>query len=330
MNESKARRAVSARPRMTIRVEGPRVGEGRLSVVELAEIVTQAQQALKRVGRVLYGEESSRPGRDRADVEKCCELFLVGWKPGSAVAELELAEPPAQMEMLGHIGAESLTSLVDGLSWLGDAVPATPTLPRGIDRGVSQSVAALAQVLDHGIDRISIEAGSGTTASTCAVNAALRERLMTLLGRQVEVSGTARTGRLEELNGHGGLTGRLWEADGTKWLCHFKAEHQALLPEAWMRMVRVRGRASVEEGRERRLFVESVDVLDDEAGGPPGAAPFWESQSLDELAARQGVTAVDDLDSVSALWPEADDADALLQYVPDERAGRRVAGGGAA
>ena len=138
------------------------------------------------------------------------------------------------------------------------------------------------------------------------------------------------TGRLEELNGHGALTGRLWEADGTPWTCHFKQEHVEPLSQAWMKTVRVVGRAPLQEGRERMLEVESLIVL--EAGTPPPVAPertpFWRTLSLDDLAAQQGVAAVSDLDELSALWPVDDDPDELLRHILQERAARRTLAGG--
>jgi predicted DNA-binding antitoxin AbrB/MazE fold protein len=50
---------------------------------------------------------------------------------------------------------------------------------------------------------------------------------------------------------------------------------------------------------------------------------FWKSQSLDELAAQQGVSPVSDLDEISALWPADDDPDELLEHVQHERELRR-------
>jgi hypothetical protein len=47
------------------------------------------------------------------------------------------------------------------------------------------------------------------------------------------------------------------------------------------------------------------------------------SLSLEELAAEQGVSPVEDLDEVAKLWPANDDPDLLLQYVLTERAERR-------
>lgn len=60
-------------------------------------------------------------------------------------------------------------------------------------------------------------------------------------------------------------------------------------------------------------------------------APFWKSLPLDELAEQQGVSAVSDLDEISALWPVDDDPDELLRHVLHERAARRtLAEGGSA
>jgi hypothetical protein len=300
------------------------VGAARLSAADLAEIVKRTQQVLKRVGRVLYGQDSARQGRDKADIEQLCELFLVAWKRGSAVADLELGEPPAQMHMFGYIGEQSLKAFTDGMGKMKDVAVTPKSLPTGFDRGVLQTCKELARVLEHGIDTITFESQNGDATLSFSFDAPLRDRVQELLGQPVDVSSTAKMGRLEELNGHGGLTGRLWEPDGTRWLCHFKPEHVEQLPDAWMRPVRLIGRATVVEGKERILEVESVDVLDGEMTVPSQAAPFWQSLALDKLAEQQGVGAVEDLDEISALWPVDDDPDDLLCHVLHERAARRA------
>jgi hypothetical protein len=309
------------------------VGQGRLSAGDLAEIIKRTQQALKRVGRVLYGEDSRRQGRDKADVEQLCELFLVGWNPGSAIAQLEFAAPPPQMHMFGYIGGESLRAFLTGMRQISSVGTAETELPPGFDQGVLQSCDSLAKVLDHGIDSIGFESPEEGADTGFTLDHALRSRVGEILGRPVDVASVARVGRLEELNGHGALTGRLWEADGSKWLCHFEPDHLEQLSDAWMRTARVVGRATIEEGRERVLDVDSVVVLEDEMTLSANAesAPFWESLSLDKLAEQQGVEAVSDLDEISALWPVDDDPDEFLQHILQEReARRRLADGGSA
>lgn len=50
---------------------------------------------------------------------------------------------------------------------------------------------------------------------------------------------------------------------------------------------------------------------------------FSRTLSLEELAAQQGVVAVDDLDAISELWPVDDDPHELLHYLLQERCKRR-------
>jgi hypothetical protein len=48
-----------------------------------------------------------------------------------------------------------------------------------------------------------------------------------------------------------------------------------------------------------------------------------EEALLNELIQEQHVTAVQNLDEISGLWPADDDPDELLEYVLNERMGRR-------
>jgi hypothetical protein len=137
---------------------------------------------------------------------------------------------------------------------------------------------------------------------------------------------SAKIGRLEEVNGHHQLTGILWEANGTPWMCHFRPEHAASLSGAWMHTVQLTGSPIVEEGEEHALQVETITILNgeiDEHIKQSGGETFWQTRSLEELAARQGIRAVDDLDSIATLWPVDDDPDELLQYLLQERRERR-------
>ena len=311
-------------PGFSIRVAGPRVGAARLSAADLAEIVRRTQQALKRVGEVLYGQVSGGQGRKKKDIEELCELFLVGWKPGSATAELELAPPPQKLSLFGYIGDESLKRFLTGMEELGKQA----VTPAGFDFGVLQSCDALGKVLDHGIDSIRFEPKDAKAAPAACFDRPARERVRELLGKPVDQRRTEKVGRLEELNGHGGLTGRLWEPDGTKWSCFFKPEHLEVLPDAWLRTVKLVGEAVVEPSKERIFNVDAIVVLDDgsfEAPTISDSRSFWRSFSLEELAEQQGVSQVEDLDELSALWPVDDDPDEFLRHLLAERAARRAA-----
>lgn len=314
-----------APPGFSIKVEGPRVGKARLSAVDLADMVRRTQQALKRIGEVLYGQESGGQGRKKKDIEELCELFVVGWKDGSATVELELAPPPPQPSLFGYIGEESLKTFLVGMEQLSKQRDAIP--PSGFDTRVLQTCDALGKVLEHGIDSITFKPKETGALPTVCFDKPLRDRVRELLGKPIDQQRTEKVGRLEELNGHGALTGRLWEADGTKWVCYFKGEHVEVLPDAWMHTVKLTGEAVVEPARERVFHVDGLLVLDYGVVEPEtiaGVVPFWASQPLDELAEQQGVGVIEDLDELGSLWPVEDDTDELMEHLLAERAARRA------
>jgi hypothetical protein len=321
--------ASRGRPGFSIKTEGPRVGEARLSANDLATIILRTQQALKRVGQVLYGESSVGQGRKKKDIEELCELFVVGWKPGSAVAEVELAEPPAQMSLFGYIGEESLKAFLNGMTRIKDEqIETLQMVPRGFDPGVLQTCDFMGRVLDHGVDRVTFQPIRLEAASPVTFDQPVREKVRGLLGKPLDKRQVEKVGRLEVLDGHRGVQGRLWEPDGTRWLCIFKPEHLELLPDAWLRTVKVIGEAVIEPNKERVLNVVSVLPLEEEIaesalGGEAERVPFWTSLPLEELAELQGVQPADDLDQISALWPVDDDPDRMLAHILEERSARR-------
>lgn len=317
------------RPGFAVKIEGPRVGEARLSANDLATIILRSQQALKRIGQVLYGESSVGKGPKKNEIEELCELFVVGWKPGSAIAEVELAEPPSQMSLFGYIGEESLKAFLNGIGRIQAGATDTPQMaPAGFDPGVLQTCDFLGRVLEHGIDNVRFEPIRVTGVTAVSFDRPLREKIRELLGRPIDQRQVEKVGRLEVLDGHRGLQGRLWEPDGTRWLCIFKPEHLEILPDAWLRTVRLIGEAVIEPNKERTLHVVSVLPLEEEieetpAMREPERLPFWTSLSLEELAELQGVQPAEDLDRISALWPADDDPDRMLAHILDERSLRR-------
>jgi len=313
-------------PKLYVRMIGPKVGEAKLAASDLADIVARTQQALKRVGQVLYGQESLGKGRKKKDIEELCQLFVVGWEKGSAIAALELAPPPAQLHLFGYIGERSLEAFLKGMALVSDGAQELSALPPGFDLGVLETCDALGRALEHGIDEMTFTSPNGVASQGIVYDRRARESVRRYLARPAELGRSTRVGRIEVLSGHGGITGRLWEPDGTRWNCHFREEHLDVLPDTWMRTVQVTGRAIVEEGKERVLDVDSIVIVSEEREpgyGATEAADFWKSVSLEELIEQQGVVAADDLDAIGALWPADDDPDDLLRFLLAERGEQR-------
>jgi hypothetical protein len=93
-----------------------------------------------------------------------------------------------------------------------------------------------------------------------------------------------------------------------------------------MHTVKLTGRPLVKAGKEYGLEVDSITILDrktPEETENDERTSFWHSLSLEELAARQGITPANDLEAIGALWPTDDDPDALLAHIAQERHERR-------
>lgn len=315
-------------PRLTVTIQGPKTADARVSANDLAEIARATQLALRRIAHALRCNTPAPRRLEPTAIDASTELFLVAWRRGSAIAEFEMGQAPADDDTLAEIADHTLRAFADGMHAIGRDEPLPGALPFGFDRSVLRACERLARVLAHGIDALRFEFVSARKSHrSFTLDHALGQRICNRVTQSADAARTVRTGRLEELNGHGALTGRLWEPDGTKWLCTFKAEQMAELSEAWMRTVQLVGQATVANGRERVIEVESFAVLDIEPS-PSSAATvgsFWELHSLDELIEHQDVKLVDDLDEISDLWPLDDNADDLLQHILAERRARRRA-----
>lgn len=314
-------------PQFFLKMIGPKVGKAKLSVSDLAEIIKRTQQALKRIGQVLYGQESYGKGRKKKDIEQQCELYLVGWEEGSAIAAFELGPQPDQLEIFGFIGDESVKALMAGMETMAADSYDTSSLPPGFDVGVLEAFESLGKVFEHGIDTISFSRDSHSFPEKARYSVTIREKIRTSLGQPVFMGHSIKVGRLEVLNGHGGLRGTFWEVDGSRWTCFFKNEHLDILPDAWMHKVKVTGRTIEEEGKEKCIEVDSLFVIEDELSEGPAsfgeARSFWQSASLEELAEEQGILTVADIDEIGEYWPADDDPDDLLAFVLHERGERR-------
>jgi hypothetical protein len=314
---------VNTPPQFYVKMAGPKVGNAKLSVSDLAEIIQRTQQALKRIGQVLYGQESHGKGRNKKDIERQCELFLVGWEEGSAIATFELGPQPEQMNIYGFVGEESLKAFIAGMEMMGAEPYDGGHLPTGYDLGVLETIETLGKVFEHGIDSVSFSRDRHRFPETTVYTGAIRERVRTSLGQPGSIAHSTKVGRLEILNGHGGLKGTFWEAGGMRWTCLFKNEHIDILRDAWMQKVKVTGRTNEEE---HSIEVDSLFVIGDDMseGSEKGEGrSFWQSVSLEELAEEQGAEAVCDLESIAGLWPADDDPDALFDFILHERRERR-------
>src|SRR5213594_1382774 len=82
---------------LKLKIDGPGVHAGRISVPDLVQICDKAQSAVHRQAEALAGQRTLRRGPVTSDVREECTLELVGISKGSAVLSFDLAKPQLSM-----------------------------------------------------------------------------------------------------------------------------------------------------------------------------------------------------------------------------------------
>jgi len=157
--------------------------EARSAARDLAELARLLDQAVLRVGRVLFRAYGRGAGPSARNLKAACRLYLVSWHEGSAVAGFDLAEPQPGKASFRDIGEHSLRHFVAGLAWVAAEQAPGGLLPDGFDSGVLATCVALGRLLDHGIETFSLTEPSRRQTPSACYDAAARQRIHALLER---------------------------------------------------------------------------------------------------------------------------------------------------
>lgn len=285
-------------PTLEIRCSGPAVGEGRMAIDDLALIAGSIERALVRIADAMLRGDRVRRGRKPRVVGEQCRLFLVGWRGGSAVATFEAGRPE---ELFNEAAVRPLALLMEGLSALAKDRARDDPRWKSFAPAIGE-LRELGSVFRRGIERIDFRRPD-RAGPPVSYDKALHERLSALYATEPETRRIVVTGRLDRLDGHDGLAGKLWEDDGTAWTCTFSTDLGALLARHWMRRVRVEGEGQIPpRGGRRSLRVESMEL--DESPLDEATRRFWSATSLRDLAREQAVAPIGDLDELLTVWGE--------------------------
>ncbi len=319
--------------KLTVHIEGPAVGAGRLAVHDLALLAGGLQDAITRVALVLSGVTSLRPGRRPAEIAERTRLEVVRFGPArSAVLSLSLPEAPEPEQLVAFppeeedIGERALNLFLDGLSSLSGDGP----LPAGWDAGVLSACWEMAAVFDRGVNRIDIsglakqrEKGWRRRAVLDPEKRAIVRKLMRGPRRERRmIHGRLSMGDFRETS----LRCRVDPAIGAPIECTFTEELRDRVLRALTRHVTVIGEAALDpdNGRIRELAIEQIDLIDVDTASAEFQG-FWEARTIEDLAAQQGVKPVTDVAALAAdFWPPDLSVDDFLALVGDDGPRRTV------
>jgi hypothetical protein len=291
-------------PRIEAVLDGPAV-QDRVSVDVLVSLARELQSSLRRI----LGNRKHAKGRFVSAIEEACRLEFVGFRAGSAVCTFEFArarEGDARLDDQGVRAAEELLQAFEAgeRGAEGWSRRAPPGLLDGLDK--------IAKIVGNGIDGVEFRLHAGPIERRVRITSAFRTNVRAAL---------TPVDRPDELR----IEGVIWECDwrrhtaelqtpdGKRVTLNFPAILDEIVTGARRQRVVVHGQSS-----DRRELVRVLDVsrLEPAEDGlcvvDPAYGAFSDNLSIEDLAARQGVTVPTSLDELRSDWLDGEPLDELL------------------
>jgi hypothetical protein len=298
-------------PVLRLKVRGPGVRAGRISVPDLIRICADAQAAVKKQAEALEGRKTKHPGPVAVPIQQECTLELVAIKKGSTTLEFDFAKAQIPIPTHRTRGMEAVAELGGAIHSLGNGNK------KDIDPGVLQTIYNL-----------------GNSTLTTAISEILwiapqttdRKRLAAPVNRLVQQRAAARLSSPRLVS---------WHVDGVLDMADFKpTEHKCRIDPAigapipctfpsfladkvqslLRRTVRGFGVATFAAHTDKieRLALESLEPL---ASIQLGEGHFMNSKSLVQLAELQDVKPLASLKTLAGAIPAEEDVDDFLEQI---------------
>lgn len=306
-------------PVLRLRVRGPGVRSGRISVPDLIKICQETQNAVKRQAEALEGRKTIHPGPTTQQIRHECTLELVAIRKGSTMLDFALAKPQMhlQFEDIGTFANSVVQELVEAIRSLGNG-----NKKANIDPGVLGSIYGLGSVVAperiSGVEWIAPKRG-GKRQVSAIVDSTVRERVAKRLSSPIRapryVDGVLDMADFKPRD----RKCRIDPAIGAPVMCSFKAEHDNVIQALLRQPVRASGIATIQPytGRIELLEISSIEALPSLA---LGEGNFFASPSIQQLIEAQGVKPIRDISIFAGVIPDDEIEDFLSEIYQARKA----------
>jgi len=273
---------------LKLRIDGPGVRSGTISVPDLLRICQAAQDAVNRQAEAMRGGSSLRPGPKTSEVYDECTLELTGIEKGSTVLPFRFAKPQQSLLLPDAMtfGADVIKNVVTTVKMVGGAHNGYEFEP-----GVLDSLKVLGEVLDK--KRISeiewiVPSRPGQKAIKAVFDKRVRDRVLQKVKkpsqRSESVEGVLEMADFKEQE----HKCRIHPAIGQPIACSFDVSQEDQVYQSLRKPVRVTGMAKINTntGRIDELRIEKIDRVEPLL---TGGRDFFNERSIEQLAEIQGV-----------------------------------------
>jgi hypothetical protein len=309
--------AKRTKPLLKLRIDGPSVRPGAISVPDLVRICQGTQDAVNRQAEAMRGGASLRPGPKSAVVYEECTLELTGIQKGSTVLPFALAKPQQHLPMpeLTTFGREVVREVASAVK----AIGSTRRKNGHFEAGLLDSLRQMGEVLDRGVTSIEwIVPGNGHRPVKAVFDRRVRDRVIERIKlpstRTETVEGVLEMADFKEQE----HKCRIHPLLGQPIVCTFTPEQEEEVYAALRKPVKVCGTATINpnSGKVESIAIEKIGVVEQLL---IGAKDFHSGRSFEQLAEAQGVPPLDNPKVLAGGWPDGENVDEFLEDVYSSR-----------
>ena len=309
--------AKRTKPLFKLRIEGPGVRRGAISVPDLIRICQAAQDAVNRQAEAMQGGQSLRPGPKSAVVYQECTLELTGIEKGSTILPFSLAKSQQTLPHIESFGHAAVLEVASAVKELGNT---TRRRKNGhFEAGLLDSLRAMGEVLDRDVTKIEwIIPGNGHPPVKAVFDKRVRDRVIERIQvpttRPESVEGVLEMADFKEQD----HKCRVHPPLGQPILCTFRPEQEQEVYDALRKPVRIYGTATINPNSEKieSIAIGKIGIVEQLL---VGAKDFHSGRTLQQLADAQGVQPLVNPKVLSGGFPDDEDVDEFLEDIYSSR-----------
>lgn len=309
--------AKRTKPLFKLRIEGPGVRRGAISVPDLIRICQAAQDAVNRQAEAMQGGQSLRPGPKSAVVYQECTLELTGIEKGSTILPFALAKSQQTLPQIATFGHDAVLEVATAVKELGNT---SRRRKNGhFEAGLLDSLRAMGEVLDRDVTSIEwIVPGNGHPPVKAVFDKRVRDRVIERIQvpttRPESVEGILEMADFKEQD----HKCRIHPPLGQPILCTFRPEQEQEVYDALRKPVRIFGTATINPNSEKieSIAIGKIGIVEQLL---VGAKDFHSGRTLQQLADAQGVQPLVNPKVLSGGFPDDEDVDEFLEEIYSSR-----------
>jgi hypothetical protein len=309
--------AKRTKPLFKLRIEGPGVRRGAISVPDLIRICQAAQDAVNRQAEAMHGGQSLRPGPKSAVVYQECTLELTGIQKGSTILPFALAKSQQTLPQIATFGHDAVLEVATAVKQIGSTGRRRKN--GHFEAGLLDSLRAMGEVLDRDVTSIEwIVPGNGHRPVRAVFDRRVRDRVIEHIQlpttRPETIEGVLEMADFKEQDHKCRIHPPLCQPI----LCTFTAEQEQEVYDALRKPVRIFGTATINpnSGKIESIAIEKISIVEQLL---VGAKDFHSGRTLQQLADAQGVQPLVNPKVLSGGFPDDEDVDEFLEEIYSSR-----------